>query len=99
MSSAWVLQIFEKRAEYINLFRVAGATSAARAVPLHELQTGPSAVFNNMIHSGILVACSGERFYLDEQALEACEHRQTRNVVLDFSLFLLLVLALLIVFI
>ena len=60
-----------KRKKLYHAFRTAGATSAANAKSVQELQVTESRMFNRLVGRGEIVEAGDGRYYLDDSTVQA----------------------------
>lgn len=88
------VMISKKRRALLDALRRAGATSAARAVPLARAGLEPSVLLEIQKLRGVVVDAGGERFYLDEAAeAQAAAGRKMVAAVLIAAIVVMLILS------
>lgn len=88
------VMISKKRRALLDALRRAGATSAARAVPLAQAGIEPSMLLEIQKLRGVVVDAGGDRFYLDEaREAEAATGRRVIAVVLIAAIVVVLILS------
>jgi hypothetical protein len=74
--------IAAKRKRIYRLFRAAGATTASDAKSLQEINVSGSLMLNLLIRHGEIVKVDGDRYYIDESAVQACRRKRLIAVVI-----------------
>ena len=74
--------IAAKRKRIYRLFRAAGATTASDAKSLQEINVSDSGMLKLLIHHGEIVKVDGDRYYIDESAVQANRRKRLIAVVI-----------------
>jgi hypothetical protein len=77
-----VLAIAAKKKRIYRLFRAAGATTASNAKPLQEINVPDSSMLNMLVRDGDIVKVDGDRYYIDESAVQANSRKRLIAVVI-----------------
>ena len=73
--------VVRRQVHYLRTFHAAFATSPATAKTLGQIGCSDSLVFRGLVRRGVIVACPGERFYLDPGLAREFMARRRRKTV------------------